>query len=204
MSGSAPARWPGSRPPSAQDEGSTRLECSATSRERPPARPAGSPAPGKDEAPHVPCRGRRRRCAQRHAGRMSSPAARKEASPSEPEPSAFGQLVDARMGPMPARLVLVHSPLVGPETWQLVASSLVAHGHDAVIPDLTASLAGPPYAARQAQAIADQAGGGGVVLIGHSGAGPLLALAGSRLDDVRGYVFVDAGLPRPGQSSRSE
>ena len=38
------------------------------------------------------------------------------------------------------------------------------------------------------------------ILIGHSGAGPLLAAAGARIGQVSGYVFVDAGLPIPGQS----
>jgi len=39
-----------------------------------------------------------------------------------------------------------------------------------------------------------------VVLIGHSGAGPLLAAAGTIINQVQGYVFIDAGLPTPGQS----
>jgi hypothetical protein len=38
-----------------------------------------------------------------------------------------------------------------------------------------------------------------VILIGHSGAGPLLPTFGAGAD-VAGYVFVDAGLPTPGQS----
>lgn len=38
-------------------------------------------------------------------------------------------------------------------------------------------------------------------MIGHSGAGPLLAAAGAMIGDgVRGYIFVDAGLPTPGQA----
>lgn len=39
------------------------------------------------------------------------------------------------------------------------------------------------------------------MLIGHSGAGPLLAAAGDASDGaVAGYVFVDAGLPTPGRT----
>lgn len=102
---------------------------------------------------------------------------------------------------MAVLLVLVHSPLVGPGTWHLVASSLVAQGHGVLVPDLTDSVAaGPPYCARAVRAIVDSAKDQPVILVGHSGAGPLLACAGSNLDNVRGYLFVDAGLPRPGQS----
>jgi hypothetical protein len=102
---------------------------------------------------------------------------------------------------MRMRLVLVHSPLVGPGSWRLVASSLVAHGHEVSVPDLTDSIAaGPPYWSRQVQAIVEIANDHPVILVGHSGAGPLLASAGPSLDYVRGYLFVDAGLPRPGQS----
>ncbi|MPZ84242.1 MAG: hypothetical protein GEV28_29110 [Actinophytocola sp.] len=44
---------------------------------------------------------------------------------------------------------------------------------------------------------------GPVVLIGHSGAGPLLpAFADALEDTVTGLVFVDAGLPTPGRSWR--
>jgi len=97
--------------------------------------------------------------------------------------------------------VLVHSPLVGPDTWNLVARSMIAQGHDVSIPDLTDSIAGgPPYWERQIRAIAHSAKDRPAVLVGHSGAGPLLASAGSSLDNVRGYIFVDAGLPTPGLS----
>jgi len=97
--------------------------------------------------------------------------------------------------------VLVHSPLVGPDTWNLVARSFVARGHDVSIPDLTDSVAaGPPYLARLVRAIVDSAADRPVILVGHSGAGPLLASAGSNLDNARAYIFVDAGLPTPGLS----
>jgi hypothetical protein len=38
------------------------------------------------------------------------------------------------------------------------------------------------------------------VLVGHSRAGPILAAAGALITQVRGYVFVDARLPFPGQT----
>ena len=102
---------------------------------------------------------------------------------------------------MATRLLLVHSPLVGCATWDLVAADLTGHGYEVSVPDLTGTVAaGPPYGIRQADAIAGSGSGGPAVLIGHSGAGPLLAAAGRIIDQVRGYVFVDAGLPTPGQT----
>ena len=38
------------------------------------------------------------------------------------------------------------------------------------------------------------------MLVGYSGAGRLLAAAGAMIAQVRGYLFVDAGLPIPGQT----
>jgi hypothetical protein len=102
---------------------------------------------------------------------------------------------------MAARLLLVHSPLVGCATWDLVAADLAGGGYEVGVPDLTGTVAaGPPYCVRQAQVIARSASGQPAVLIGHSGAGPLLAAAGAIIGQVRGYIFVDAGLPIPGQT----
>lgn len=98
-------------------------------------------------------------------------------------------------------LVLVHSPLVGPSMWDAVAQEMGEAGHDIQVADMSGALAdGPPYWSRQVEAIADCAAGRRVVLVGHSGAGPLLAAAGGVVDRVDGYVFVDAGLPHPGRS----
>lgn len=102
---------------------------------------------------------------------------------------------------MPARLLLVHSPLVGPATWELVAGRLVQRGHEVNVPDLTATVAAqPPYCPRQAQAIAGSASGQPSIFVAHSGAGPLLAAAGALTGQARGYIFADAGLPIPGQT----
>jgi len=102
---------------------------------------------------------------------------------------------------MSARLVLVHSPLVGPATWAPVAADLAGHGFQVSVPDLTGTVsAGPPFAPRQAEEIARSAPDQPAVLVGHSGAGPLLAAASAVHGQVRGYVFVDAGLPTPGQA----
>ena len=103
---------------------------------------------------------------------------------------------------MAARLLLVHSPLVGRATWDRVAASLAEHGYEVGVPDLTGTVAaGPPYYPRQAEVIVGSASGRPAILIGHSGAGALLATAGSIIDQVRGYIFVDAGLPAPGQTA---
>jgi len=101
---------------------------------------------------------------------------------------------------MAARLLLVHSPLVGCATWDLVAADLAGGGFEVGVPDLTGTVtAGPPYCLRQAQVIARSASGQPAILIGHSGAGPLMAAAGGITGQVRGYIFVDAGLPTPGR-----
>src|SRR5437764_14962546 len=98
---------------------------------------------------------------------------------------------------MQARLLLVHSPLVGCGTWAPVADALARDGYAVAVPDLAGAIAaGPPYHLRQAQVIADSAAGQPAILIGHSRAGPLLATAGTMLGEgIRGYVFVDARLP---------
>lgn len=102
---------------------------------------------------------------------------------------------------MPTLVVLVHSPLVGPSTWDALAEAFPARDYTVLVPDLTASLSeGPPYWSRQIDAIRDCAATEPVILVGHSGAGALLAAASGHLEHVRGYLFVDAGLPHPGQS----
>jgi hypothetical protein len=102
---------------------------------------------------------------------------------------------------MVARLLLVHSPLVGCATWDQVATDLAGRGYQVAVPDLTGTIAaGPPYCSRQAEVIARSASGQPAILVGHSGAGPLLAASGAIIEQVRGYIFVDAGLPTPGQT----
>jgi pimeloyl-ACP methyl ester carboxylesterase len=104
-------------------------------------------------------------------------------------------------GRMTVVFVLVHSPLVGPLTWDALAASLRAGGHRVSVPDLRSSLTdGPPYWSRQVAAIVDNADKDRVILVGHSGAGPLLPAIGKALERVAGYVFIDAGLPFPGRS----
>jgi hypothetical protein len=102
---------------------------------------------------------------------------------------------------MAARLLLVHSPLIGPAIWDLVAGQLAERGYEVNVPDLTGTVAAqPPYCRRQAEVIADGASGRPSVFIGHSGAGSLLAAAGAITGQARAYIFADAGLPVPGQT----
>jgi hypothetical protein len=82
---------------------------------------------------------------------------------------------------MAVRLLLVHSPLVGCATRDLVAADLAGDGYELSVPDPTSTiLDGPPYWPRQAQAVARSAGGQPAILIGHSGAGLILAAAVSK------------------------
>ncbi|WP_418907337.1 hypothetical protein [Glutamicibacter endophyticus] len=54
---------------------------------------------------------------------------------------------------MSVTYLLVHSPLVGPATWDALAADLRADGHRVTIPDLRDTLeGGPPYCARQVAA----------------------------------------------------
>jgi hypothetical protein len=97
------------------------------------------------------------------------------------------------------RLLLLHSPLVGPASWLRVAPELQARGHDVAVPDLTAVLAddGPYYPALAEAAAAASASES--ILVVHSGAGALVPAIAARRD-LSGAVFVDALLPHPGES----
>jgi hypothetical protein len=45
---------------------------------------------------------------------------------------------------MPIPVVLVHSPLVGPSTWDALAQAIPERDYTVLIPDLTASLSEGP------------------------------------------------------------
>ncbi|WLQ45020.1 alpha/beta hydrolase [Streptomyces laculatispora] len=97
--------------------------------------------------------------------------------------------------------VLVHSPSVGPSTWNPVAERLTAKGHQVRVPSLLHVGAGePPFWPRAAEAV--RAGLQGIptdhplILVAHSNAGLFLPSVRSVLDHpVTGSVFVDAALP---------
>ncbi|HSL43337.1 MAG TPA: alpha/beta fold hydrolase [Anaerolineales bacterium] len=100
--------------------------------------------------------------------------------------------------------VLIHSPLVGPLTWSLVADEMRRRGVEVSVPTLTDSPdSDEPFWKQQAQSVsqslaqipADTA----LILVAHSGAGSLLPVIRRRLPNpINAYVFVDAGLPQNG------
>jgi pimeloyl-ACP methyl ester carboxylesterase len=108
---------------------------------------------------------------------------------------------------VPATTVLVHSPFLGPASMRPLADALAAHGHPVVLLDLRVSVNSAPVHQRMigafADAVEDSLVEGEVVLVGHSGAGPLLpAFAYSLETPVGGLVYLDAHLPTPGKSWR--
>ena len=101
---------------------------------------------------------------------------------------------------------LVHSPLVGPCTWELVYQTLTRKGLKAIIPTL---LDDPnstlPYWQQHADSVARDlahiSNNERIVLVAHSGAGPLLpAIRQGLPQSICAYLFVDAGIPRDGLS----
>jgi hypothetical protein len=100
--------------------------------------------------------------------------------------------------------VLIHSPLVGPLTWSLVADQLRQRGLDVLIPSLKDSPdSKEPYWQQHSEsvslALAHLPVGTPLILVAHSGAGSLLPVIRERLlNPVDAYAFVDAGLPQNG------
>jgi hypothetical protein len=105
-------------------------------------------------------------------------------------------------------MVLLHSPLVGVQSWRTLPEALHRGGVDAVAVAVDSDDRAP-FAERYVRgAVAGVLGAppspGPLVLVGHSGAGPLLGAVGNGLRaagrPVGGYLFCDAGLPRAGAS----
>jgi hypothetical protein len=98
--------------------------------------------------------------------------------------------------------VLIHSPLVGPLTWKLVAGELRQRGLEVIVPTLVdAPDSEEPYWKQHAesvsQALTQVPQDTPLTLVAHSGTGPLLpAIRESLANPVNAYVFVDAGSPR--------
>lgn len=98
--------------------------------------------------------------------------------------------------------VLVHSPSVGPSTWDPVARELAAAGREVRVPSLLNVCSGdPPFWPRVAGAVRDDLdahapAGTPVALVAHSNAGLFLPVIRAGLGrPVTASVFVDAGLP---------
>ena len=97
--------------------------------------------------------------------------------------------------------VLIHSPLVGPATWQPVADELRRRGLDAVVPTLE-SVEGTnvPYWRQHVEGVTGALRGvpadRPLILVAHSGGGMLLPAVRQVTDrPVAAYVFVDAMIP---------
>ncbi|HEV2782692.1 MAG TPA: hypothetical protein VGX25_25150 [Actinophytocola sp.] len=108
---------------------------------------------------------------------------------------------------MAPTLILVHSPFLGPASLRPLADALAGHGHPTALLDLRPSVVASPVHQMLVGVFADVIGDAGlsgpVVLVGHSGAGPLLpAFADALEEGVAGLVYLDAGLPTPGRSWR--
>lgn len=103
--------------------------------------------------------------------------------------------------------LLVHSPIVGPDTWQPVAERLSAAGDTVAVPRLEMGAA-PPFAERHVAAAAavDLPDGARPVVVAHSGAGPLVGAIAARLRAAghppAGHVLADAGPPATEGASR--
>ncbi len=108
---------------------------------------------------------------------------------------------------MHPRFVLVHSPLVGPTTWALLSDELRRRGHGTLVPGLASPTEAPfwqQHIDSVVGALADLPAAEPVVLVGHSGAGPLLpAIGRATCRPVVAYIFADAGLPTGGESRMS-
>ncbi|MGH8868869.1 MAG: hypothetical protein ACRDYU_12835 [Actinomycetes bacterium] len=104
----------------------------------------------------------------------------------------------------PGTLVLLHSPLTGAAAWGSLPDVLRARDVDVLCPEIVGDTS-PPYGQRYVMeaALAVHAADPAqpLVLVGHSGAGPLLPQLGFAQRAARravgGYVFCDAGIPRP-------
>ena len=103
-------------------------------------------------------------------------------------------------------MVLLHSPLVGVRSWGTLPEALRRGGMDAVAVAVDGDDRAPFAERYVSGAVAGVVGAGGLVeplvLVGHSGAGPLLGAVGNGLRAVGrpagGYLFCDAGLPEAG------
>lgn len=102
--------------------------------------------------------------------------------------------------------VLIHSPLVGPLTWSLVADEMRHRGLDVLVPDLEDSPdSNEPFWKQHAESVSRALSHipreTSLTLVAHSGAGPLLpVIRQSLMHPVKACVFVDAGIPRDGAS----
>jgi pimeloyl-ACP methyl ester carboxylesterase len=88
-------------------------------------------------------------------------------------------------------VVLVHSPVLGPASWEPTARALSGRGWICLVPSLLEATSVAEHVALAASAVPD-----GAVLVAHSGAGALLPAVGEAAGrSIGAWVFVDAGMP---------
>lgn len=100
-------------------------------------------------------------------------------------------------------LALLHSPVVGPATVEPTARVLADRGHTVVVPSLIGVFDVEDVGRLDVlDRLVGQLGHikGPLVLMAHSGAGPLLGELTLRLPDVVGHIYIDASLPAPGSA----
>ncbi len=102
--------------------------------------------------------------------------------------------------------VLIHSPLVGPFSWRLVQKEFAKRRIDVLVPELLDQPADSlpcwqQHARSVAAVLTHVPPNRRIILVAHSGAGPLLpAIRQALPHPIAAYVFVDAGVPRSGLS----
>lgn len=101
-----------------------------------------------------------------------------------------------------AQIVFVHSPLLGPESWLPVSTAIARLGWDVTLPELRDNGQVPYWRQHVDSVLAGLRNGTSeLVLVAHSGAGPLLGAVADELGErVTALLFVDAGLPEDGLS----
>jgi hypothetical protein len=93
-----------------------------------------------------------------------------------------------------ADFVLVHSPVTGASTWQGVAAELTERGQRVALPAAPPAATSLGWAAFVGSVVVLARGLRTPVVVGHSGAGPMLPLIGARLQ-ASALVFVDSDVP---------
>ena len=101
--------------------------------------------------------------------------------------------------------MLLHSPLVGPYTWEPVADQLRQRGLPVMLPALTNFGGDLPFWKQHVRAVASAvqplATSEPIILVGHSGAGVILPAIGEAIKrPVAAYVLVDSDMPRNGRA----
>src|SRR5260370_19770720 len=101
-------------------------------------------------------------------------------------------------------VILIHSPVTTPTVWEPVGAALRNRDVRVLVPDLNGDgNVDEPLWQQHIRAasvsIAGLAAGTQFILVGHSGAGPLLPAIRELVGrPAAGYLFVDAGLPENG------